>query len=206
MFICYQYNCMELVESRQQHTSLPDVGLDGNPLELCFERLVSGEGGFSVACGSGYLRKLHDYVSKHYIFVRAAGGIVFDTEGKMLLMKRNDRWDLPKGKVEEGETLSQAALRETEEETGLSNLNIGRLRLKSYHIYNLYGGWHFKQTSWFDMAHAGNQATTPQSEEGITEVGWYNMAEWCGKLEKSYSTMQLIVQKVIENQREIQLG
>ena len=52
-------------------------------------------------------------------WVRAAGGIVTDEAGRMLLIRRNGRWDLPKGKVEAGETLLQAALREVEEETGV---------------------------------------------------------------------------------------
>ena len=38
-------------------------------------------------------------------YVRAAGGIVTDDAGNRLLIHRNGRWDLPKGKVEQGETL-----------------------------------------------------------------------------------------------------
>lgn len=189
---------MELVESRQAGTKYPDVGLDGCDLENCFARLVDGNGCFSVAVGRSFMRKLIDHVHKKYIFVKAAGGLVRNGNGEMLLMRRNDRWDLPKGKVEVGETLAQAALRETEEETGLSNLAIGKLRLKTYHIYNLYGGWHFKQTSWFDMCHGGDQSMVPQTEEGITEVGWYDETEWKSKLETSYATMLLITRQVFD--------
>lgn len=189
---------MELVESRQNGCSLPDVGLDGCSMEQCFARLVDVEGSFSVACGKGYLRRLAYYISKNYKYVKAAGGLVRDDEGRLLLMCRNGRSDLPKGKVEVGETLAQAAIRETEEETGLTGLLLGSLRLKTYHIYNLYGGWHFKQTSWFDMRHSGAQPLVPQTEEGITEVGWIDEKVWKSKLDNSYATMKIITRQMTD--------
>lgn len=202
MFICYQYNCMELVASRKEETPLPDVGLDGAGMEVIFSHLVKSGGNFSVACGNGFLRRLCDYVHQHYIYVKAAGGIVRNEDGCLLLMRRNERWDLPKGKVEMGETLAQAALRETEEETGLGNLLLfGKKCLKTYHIYDLYGGWHFKQTTWYEMQHKGNEALVPQLEEGITEVGWYDESTWHTKLEDSYATMRLITRQMFENKR-----
>lgn len=207
MFICYQYNCMELVEDRQFPTLLPDAGIDGSGFERCFSHLVEGEGSFSVACGKSFMRKLVEYIRGKYIFVKAAGGIVSDAEGRMLLMRRNDRWDLPKGKVEHGETLAQAALRETGEETGLANATLGQLRLKTYHIYNLYGGWHFKQTTWFDMTQlpdddveGGSTAAklVPQTEEGITELGWFEREQWRKMLDESYATMRIITHQLFE--------
>ena len=51
--------------------------------------------------------------------VRAAGGVVRRNGGVMLVHRpRYDDWSLPKGKLEEGESLEAAALREVEEETG----------------------------------------------------------------------------------------
>ena len=145
-------------------------------------------------------------------WVRAAGGIVTRDDGKMLLIKRNDRWDLPKGKVEVGETLLQAALREVEEETGIHCLNASMLEclsadatntqtvkqsnnqaIKTYHIFNLYGGWHLKQTSWFPMTVAdGGTVGEPQQEEGITEVVWVEPDEWHRRLEGSYGTLRTL--------------
>ncbi|MCR5064713.1 MAG: NUDIX domain-containing protein [Bacteroidales bacterium] len=195
MIICFQYNCMELIGSRQQKYTLPDVGLDGVGFDVAFTRLIEGMDSFSVACGDGFLRRLHDYLTQRYIFIKAAGGIVRNEENKLLLMRRNDRWDLPKGKVEVGETLAQAAVRETQEETGLINISLGPLWLKTYHIYNLYGGWHFKQTSWFEMRHFGKETLVPQLEEGITEVGWYDEDTWRSNLDMSYATMRLIMRQ-----------
>ena len=95
------------------------------------------------------------WLKRRMRWVRAAGGIVTSDEGRMLLIFRNGRWDLPKGKVEAGETLMRAAVREVQEETGLDRLQPGRLVTKTYHVYNLYGGWHLKQTSWFRMTTEG---------------------------------------------------
>lgn len=134
-------------------------------------------------------------------WVRAAGGMVTRDDGMMLLIKRNGRWDLPKGKVEPGETLVQAALREVEEETGIkADCAQGHtlpttnypLPTKTYHIFNLYGGWHLKQTSWFPMTTAGSQATKPQEEEGITGVEWVTRDEWHRRLEGSYGTLRTL--------------
>lgn len=129
-------------------------------------------------------------------WVRAAGGIVTRDDGKMLLILRNNRWDLPKGKVETGETLLQAALREVEEETGIKNQPLGHSAiqpLKTYHIFNLYGGWHLKQTTWFPMAVVDSTAVgNPQQEEGITAVEWVTPDEWHRRLEGSYGTLRTL--------------
>lgn len=133
------------------------------------------------------------WLKRRMRWVRAAGGIVEDADGRRLLILRNGRYDLPKGKVEDGETLQQAALREVQEETGVSPLTAGRLALKTYHVYNLYGGWHLKQTSWFKMTAEGSEpATNPQREEGITDCLWVDCEDWRRKLKHSYGTMRAI--------------
>ena len=136
-------------------------------------------------------------LKRHIVFVRAAGGIVSAPDGHMLLILRNGRWDLPKGKVEAGETLLQAALRETAEETGIEATPAGCRPLplvKTYHSYNLYGGWHLKQTTWFAARATGHHpAGRPQGEEGIAAVVWVRPDEWRRRLEHSYGTMRTIV-------------
>lgn len=137
------------------------------------------------------------WLKRRMRWVRAAGGIVTSDEGRMLLIFRNGRWDLPKGKVEAGETLMRAAVREVQEETGLVRLQAGRLVTKTYHVYNLYGGWHLKQTSWFRMTTEGFAPEThPQSEEGITACNWVDGQEWFRRLQRSYGTLRLLSRKV----------
>lgn len=128
-------------------------------------------------------------------WVRAAGCVLQDEAGHLLLIRRNNRWDLPKGKVEAGETLLTAALREANEETGLGvhALPGASPILKTYHIYNLYGGWHLKQTTWYNARCAGVEpAGSPQREEGITDVVWVAPDVWRRRLQKSYGTLKTV--------------
>ena len=67
--------------------------------------------------------------------IKAGGGIVYNQEGKVLMIKRNGKWDLPKGKKEKGENIATCALREVEEETGVKKLLIQRFRMITYHIF-----------------------------------------------------------------------
>lgn len=143
----------------------------------------------------GPMHEVVDYFMQHYIYVKAAGGLVRYGD-ELLLIDRNQHWDMAKGKVEPGETLAQAALREVEEETGLQQLVLGPLALKTYHIYDLYGGWHLKQTSWFHMSSPTPGPLTPQTEEGIAQACWTPLGEAKARLEKSYSMMNLIASKL----------
>ncbi len=165
-----------------------------NDLPLCFEKLI--EGNNILVCTSNFNR-IVTYCLNHYIFVKAAGGWVRNDNNKELLIFRNNQWDLPKGKVELGEKLRDAALREVCEETGLciQQLHIERLITKTYHIYNLYGGWHLKQTSWYEMfTSAGNAPLNPQTEEGISRCEWCSAEQRYERLNNSYSTLQTLNQ------------
>jgi 8-oxo-dGTP diphosphatase len=53
--------------------------------------------------------------------VHAAGGVVIDRDGHVVLVHRPryDDWAFPKGKLDPGESFEDAALREVEEETGM---------------------------------------------------------------------------------------
>lgn len=105
--------------------------------------------------------------------VEAAGGIVENKKGEILFIRRLGKWDLPKGKIEKGESLEQAALREVEEETGLKTLILEQFINNTFHIYYERNGDRvLKTTYWFRMKHVGEETATPQTEEGITEVAW----------------------------------
>lgn len=199
MIVNYQYNSIHFDQERCNEEAADAMVLNDSNLKACFESLVAGNN-VVVKCSAGYMRRLLKYVYENYIFVKAAGGIVRNAEGKLLLMTRNGRADLPKGKVEEGETLAQAALRETEEETGLSSLSLGRMLHKTYHIYNLYGGWHFKQTTWYEMTLLDDQTLVPQQEENITDLEWLDAETWRRRLEGSYSTMKELSTFALDNQ------
>ncbi|MBW8361373.1 MAG: NUDIX domain-containing protein [Kaistella sp.] len=105
--------------------------------------------------------------------IEAAGGIVSNSNGEILFIKRLGKWDLPKGKIEEGESLEQTALREVEEETGLKDLILEKFLNNTFHIYTERNGDRvLKTTYWFQMTCVGDQKAIPQTEEGITDVAW----------------------------------
>lgn len=104
--------------------------------------------------------------------VSAGGGVVFNREGEFLVIKRNGIWDLPKGKMEEGEDFETTALREVEEETGLTALECTGLLLSTFHTYPLKGKIILKETQWFEMQWKGKGSPVLQAEEGITDYRW----------------------------------
>lgn len=145
-------------------------------------------------------------------WVRAAGCIVSDGEGNMLLICRNGRWDLPKGKVEPGETLAQAALRETLEESGIEcTIAPGSRPIKTYHVFkwgmrarraDFPKGWHLKQTSWFGACCTSlRPAGLAQQEEGIAAVEWVSPDEWYRRLQHSYGTLKTLSRQWIKSAR-----
>src|SRR4051812_48020306 len=70
------------------------------------------------------LEALKKAIWKKFTIIRAAGGLVVNDGGEMLFIFRRGKWDLPKGKLEEGEDLEECAVREVEEETGLKNVKL----------------------------------------------------------------------------------
>jgi len=110
--------------------------------------------------------------------VKAAGGIVRNLKGDCLFIKRHGLWDLPKGKLEKGESHEAGAIREVQEETGLQQLEITNQADTTLHIYtDMKGSFILKETFWYEMLHKGEETPVPQQEEDITEVRWFRMNE-----------------------------
>ncbi len=118
------------------------------------------------------VEKVFEEFKSFFRQVDAAGGLVRNEEGKILVIKRRGRWDLPKGKLEEGENPRNGALREVEEECSVSPLEIKDLLHITYHAYLLEGVLVLKKTYWFEMIHKGDGNSKPQKEEDITETKW----------------------------------
>lgn len=112
---------------------------------------------------------------KQFKLIKAAGGIVFNNEHQLLLIKRLGKWDLPKGKLEKGEDQRLAALREVHEECGVAFLGIYKKEGYTYHVYFLKGRWILKRTVWYRMIAFETENLIPQIEEDITEVKWVNL-------------------------------
>jgi len=107
-----------------------------------------------------------------FTLIDAGGGLVFNKKGEFLIIKRHGVWDLPKGKLEEGENFKSAALREVEEETGLKKLVILQPLISTYHTYPLSNQMVLKETRWFEMNFPGKKKPVLQAKEGITKHRW----------------------------------
>lgn len=113
-------------------------------------------------------------VAKSVTLIEAAGGLVKSENDTFLFIYRNNKWDLPKGKIEKGEKVKEAAVREVEEECGIKVNKLEEKICKTYHVYILRGDIVLKKTHWFMMRAKGQYKLKPQKEEGITDVRWFN--------------------------------
>ncbi len=127
---------------------------------------------------------------------KAGGGLVYNSEGKILFIYRNGKWDLPKGGIEKNEAIEDTAIREVEEETGVTGLTITEKLLKTYHIFFRNGKYRLKVTHWFQMKTDFAGTPLPQAEEGIEKVAWLSPEEIPVALKNSYENIKLLFEKV----------
>ncbi|MVO10701.1 NUDIX domain-containing protein [Flavobacterium sp. TP390] len=124
--------------------------------------------------------------------VKAGGGLVYNEEGKVLFIYRNGKWDLPKGGTEKNETMEETAMREVEEETGVSGLSISKKLQKTYHVFKRNGRYKLKQTYWYEMKSTFKGIPQGQEDEGIEKVVWVSPNEIPKLLENSYENIKLL--------------
>lgn len=126
---------------------------------------------------------------RKFMLVQAAGGLVFNEAGQVLLIFRRGRWDLPKGKLDPGESLDECAIREVREETGVSALVLQEFLGTTYHTYEESGHHILKESHWFSMTAQGEQTLTPQQTEDITEAVWAEKASLQKYTGKTYPSI-----------------
>ena len=124
-----------------------------------------------------------------YKLIKAAGGVVYNHNNQLLMILRNGKWDLPKGKIEKGESIKACAMREVEEESGVSGLKITKRLIDTYHTYQLNGEKILKHTYWFKMKTNFNGMFIPQAEERITQVCWVNEEDIIKRLNNSFKNL-----------------
>ena len=125
--------------------------------------------------------------------VVAGGGKVYNAKGEILFIYRNGKWDLPKGKAEKGESIEETAIREVEEETGVTGLKIVKPIETTYHIFKRRGRFRIKITYWFEMITDFEGTLYPQEKEGITKVKWLGKKKTKKALENSYANIKRLV-------------
>jgi len=127
--------------------------------------------------------------------IRAAGGLVWNENNELLMIFRQDKWDLPKGKMDDGETLEACAIREVQEETGLKDVTIGVfIGLTQHEYFDKYLQKEvIKESHWFSMKAKSNETLIPQREEQITEIKWVPINLINTHLKNSYLNIELII-------------
>jgi len=155
-----------LLDFFNSHTYIPEVFVGTNNVEVAFEQF-----------------------SSNFAPIPAAGGLVKNAEDQVLMIFRNGHWDLPKGKIETGERVEAAALREVGEETGLKGINLGSKICCTYHTYYIGNVRALKETHWYQMGTNGKQNLIPQTEEGITQAVWVDKEKIPTLLKNSYGSI-----------------
>ncbi len=129
---------------------------------------------------------------ENYQKIEAAGGIVKRKE-KYLFIKRNGLWDIPKGKLESDETPEIGALREIEEECGITNFQLTEHIITTYHTYAYKGIPTLKKTYWYGFEYDGPKKGIPQTEEGITKIAWKKKEDLNKILENTYASIADVI-------------
>ncbi|MFP4042360.1 MAG: NUDIX hydrolase [Bacteroidales bacterium] len=145
---------------------------------------------------------VHDDIDKvfkdfksYFRMVEAAGGLVHNSDDEVLIIKRRGLWDLPKGKLEDGEDPRIGAVREVKEECSIYPLKIRDLLHVTYHAYIQEGILFLKKTYWYDMMHYGDGAVKPQTEEDITEVKWFRKEDLQQVVSNTYLSIVEVFQE-----------
>jgi len=136
------------------------------------------------------VESLKDKFFQHFTMMVAAGGIVENEEGKFLFIFRRGHWDLPKGKLDEGETTEECAKREIEEETGIAGLKTNKLIGSTFHVYHEKQKQILKETIWYHFKYRGTDELIPQQEEDIDEARWVAQKDVSGLLSQSYASIR----------------
>ena len=137
-----------------------------------------------------------DFLKKHKL-IEAAGGLVYNSKDEILAIYRRGSWDLPKGKIDKGESIEAAAVREVQEETGIQQLTLGKPLSTTYHTYRLTNGKRvLKKTYWFAMK-TTDLDLTPQVEEDIEKAVWIAPETFMNGQYPMYKTIRNVVQSAL---------
>ncbi len=131
--------------------------------------------------------------------VPAAGGLVVNPNDEILFIYRSNVWDLPKGRIEDGESIEETAIREVEEECGAENLKLIKPLLTTHHLFYMDNIQQMKVTYWYLMQSDVQKNLQPQTEEGITEVVFKNKEEIQSAMQNTYANIKLVLDTYYKN-------
>jgi len=138
------------------------------------------------------LKELWNKFKDYFMIERAAGGLIKNEKEENLFIFRLNRWDLPKGKIEKGESIKEAAIREVKEECGVKDVVIEKKLPITYHIFKRNGRDTLKITQWYLMNTGFSGILVPQIEEDIIEAVFKDRIATEKALENTYGNIKLL--------------
>ena len=180
-----------LTNERQDNSNGNLFTLDGDSILMAIDSLAKGRLKEAYVYHPDEEKMLDVFMHKIPVVV-AGGGFVTNAKGKVLFIYRNDKWDLPKGKVDKGESIEKAAIREVEEETGVKGLIIDKFLQTTYHVFRRNGEYRLKQVHWFAMSTTYDGKLVGQKDEGIMKVKWKGRKKIKKALKNSYHNIKIL--------------
>lgn len=165
-------------------------------MRKAYDELINKKGLKEIYFFNENEEQLLAYFSKLFKVIDAAGGLVKNKKNQWLFIFRHNKWDLPKGKLEKNEAITDAGIREVEEECGIHGLSIVRQLPATYHVYFLENKAVLKRTYWFEMTCSDESPLVPQLEEGITDVRWFAKSELKQVKDQTYESVKDVMKMI----------
>jgi len=188
--------CDELNADMEEYRHHPDTLFIDEPTNHAINALLHEivKPGFHAGIVLGDdLEKIKKIFWKHFTVIQAAGGLVKNEKDEVLMIFRRGKWDLPKGKVEKGETLKESAVREVQEETGLKKVTLKDYLVTTYHTYNEFGKHILKESHWYAMKAKSSEKMIPQTAEDIFEIEWVTPIAIPQKLSNTFPSIKDVI-------------
>lgn len=144
----------------------------------------------SLEITTEHYEEIKEYIKSQFKVVKAAGGLIRKKD-KFLMIYRLKKWDLPKGKKENGEKYPKTAVREVEEECNMS-VKLGKKICTTWHTYTMNKSNMIKHTKWYAMDVLDDSKMKPAAEEDIEELRWMTQKEVYHALENSYRSIRFV--------------
>lgn len=184
-----------IIQSSQNQTFKFYKKDDNHSLKIIIEDFLNEKNPDSIIILNYDFENVFDHFKKQFSYIEAAGGFI-EKNTHFLFIHRLGKWDLPKGKLDKGETIEKAAVRECEEECAVTNLKIIKQLASTFHIYPYKKSFALKQTFWFYMKTDYSEKLIPQTEENIDEVLWFSEKD---ARNKAYNDTYLTIKDVIND-------